>query len=140
MFSKENLLFNSWAIAVLATGGSLFFSEILKYQPCNLCWYQRILMYPLVLLLGIMLIKKKYHHIFYVIPFTLIGMFFSLYHYGIQKFNLSNLSCGRVSCNEEYINIFNFITFPFLSFLSFSIILILSLVLSNKIRKEVKNK
>ncbi|HDX9707084.1 TPA: disulfide bond formation protein B, partial [Bacillus thuringiensis] len=56
----ENIVFIAWAVSFIATCGSLYLSEILKFEPCNLCWYQRIFMYPLVILLGVAIIKKDY--------------------------------------------------------------------------------
>ncbi|MRA58622.1 disulfide bond formation protein B, partial [Bacillus thuringiensis] len=56
----EYVLFIAWATSFVATSGSLFLSEIMKYEPCTLCWYQRIFMYPLVILLGIGIVKKDY--------------------------------------------------------------------------------
>ena len=57
---REELLFTAWAVSVIAMFGSLYFSEIRQYEPCELCWYQRIAMYPLVIVLGIAYIKKDY--------------------------------------------------------------------------------
>ena len=58
--SRETLLFIAWAASVIAMFGSLYFSEIRQYEPCELCWYQRILMYPFVVILGIATVKKDY--------------------------------------------------------------------------------
>lgn len=57
---RETWLFVSWAASVLAMFGSLYFSEIRQYEPCTLCWYQRILMYPMVIILGIAVVKKDF--------------------------------------------------------------------------------
>lgn len=54
----EHILFTAWAISLIATSGSLYLSEIMKYEPCILCWYQRIFMYPLVIILAVAIIKK----------------------------------------------------------------------------------
>ena len=61
----ENILFVAWAASIIAMLGSLFFSEIRQYEPCTLCWYQRILMYPLPIIIGIALIRKDYWISFY---------------------------------------------------------------------------
>ncbi|WP_456276147.1 disulfide oxidoreductase [Bacillus sp. AK128] len=135
----ENLFFASWAISVIATMGSLFFSEVLKYIPCELCWYQRIFMYPLVLLMGTALVKKEYKSLsIYVLPFSIIGGAISLYHYSIQKIDLmadASISCGVVPCTGEYINWLGFITIPFLALTAFTAITILQIMIL-KIRKE----
>lgn len=124
---RERLLFTAWGITIMAMFGSLFFSEVLKVIPCELCWYQRILMYPLTLILGMIYIKKEYNHVVYVLPFCILGMLVAGYHYAIQKLSLFyeiNTACGRVSCTEDYMNLFNFITIPLLSFISFVLVLI----------------
>lgn len=136
---KENLLFGAWAVAVLATAGSLYFSEVLRYEPCELCWYQRILMYPLVIVLGIAAVKKDGSQWLYVLPFSLIGSGVSLYHYLIQKtsfFAEASPSCGRVPCTGEYINAFGFITIPFLALIGFTVISVLMVILAKQ-NKEV---
>ena len=81
----ENLLLASAIIALVASLGSLYFSEVLLYVPCELCWYQRILMYPLVILLGIAAVKKDAGIVTYVLPLSIIGGSISIYHYLIQK-------------------------------------------------------
>ncbi|WP_071459029.1 disulfide oxidoreductase [Bacillus massilinigeriensis] len=136
---QENLLFVAWATAVIAMFGSLYFSEIRQYEPCELCWYQRILMYPLALILGIALIRKDYRVSFYSMIFSGIGAIVSLYHYSLQKvpFMADNaVSCGRIPCTGQYINWFGFITIPLLALTAFIIIFSVSLMLWKK-SKEV---
>lgn len=121
----EYSLFAAWAIATVATAGSLFFSEIMRYVPCELCWYQRILMYPLVLLLGVAIVRKDYGQSRYALIFALIGACISTYHYLLQKVpGLSELgsACGIVPCNAQYINWLGFITIPFLALIAFVLI------------------
>ena len=134
----ESLYFSAWAISVIATLGSLYFSEILLFIPCELCWYQRILMYPLSIFMGVGVIRKDAHLSAYILPFSIIGMCVSLYHYLIQKvdfFASNSISCGIVPCTGQYINWFGFVTIPFLAFTAFTIITILHLYIL-KIRKE----
>ncbi|AIE59196.1 disulfide oxidoreductase [Bacillus methanolicus] len=126
---RETLLFVAWATSVIAMFGSLYFSEILQFEPCELCWYQRILMYPLVIILGIAVIKKDYRIAFYSMIMSGIGFFTSLYHYSLQKVPFMAdhaISCGRVPCTSQYINWFGFITIPFLALTAFTIIFIIS--------------
>lgn len=127
----EQAMFASWGISLIATAGSLFFSEVLKYIPCELCWYQRIMMYPLVILLGIASAKKDYRMSCYVSVLSSIGGLISLYHYLIQKVPaLHDLgsACGIVPCNTDYINWFGFITIPFLALIAFILISVLQMV------------
>lgn len=130
----ESWLFLLWAISLVATAGSLFFSEILGYEPCELCWYQRILMYPLVIIYGSALWKKKMDIAGPGLILSGIGMLVSIYHYSLQK--IPSLSagdtCGLVPCNAQYINTFGFVTIPFLAGTAFVIIFIIHLMLIGK--------
>lgn len=129
---REIYLFIAWAASVLAMFGSLYFSEIRMYEPCTLCWYQRILMYPLVVILGIAVIKKDYAISFYSLVMSGIGGCISLYHYSIQKipfFADRAISCGRIPCTGQYINWLGFISIPFLALIAFIVIFICSFLI-----------
>ncbi|ARD47670.1 disulfide bond formation protein B [Sporosarcina sp. P37] len=129
---QENWLLSMWAAALIATLGSLYFSEIKGYIPCTMCWYQRIFMYPIVLIGLLALIQKNTTIAWTTAAFSFIGGCISLYHYGIQKLSLLQNSapeCGGVSCTGTYINYFGFITIPFLALVAFAFIFIASLVL-----------
>ncbi|AQQ52529.1 disulfide oxidoreductase [Planococcus lenghuensis] len=122
---QENALLLMWAAALVATAGSLYFSEVRDYLPCELCWYQRILMYPLVIVLGVAYIQKNPRIALTALIMSVAGGGISLYHYGIQKVAFLQDSasfCGQVPCTGQYINWFGFITIPFLAFIAFSII------------------
>lgn len=137
---SENLLLFMWVVSLTATMGSLFFSEIRGYEPCELCWIQRIFMYPLVLILGIAYVQKNARIAVTTATFSLIGGAISLYHYGLQKISFMSENapaCGRISCTGEYINIFGFITIPFLALTAFILIAITSFLLL-KVSKEEK--
>lgn len=129
---KQNYsLLISWSISIIATITSLYFSEVMKYSPCTLCWYQRFCMYPLNILIGLIIFKKQYKFIYISLIFSIIGLFTSIYHYSIQKifvFSNNELTCGKNSCTADYLNWFDFITIPFLSLIAFSIILICSIM------------
>jgi disulfide bond formation protein DsbB len=132
MLKKDNLLFTAWAASFTAMLGSLYFSEIVGYEPCELCWYQRILMYPLVLILGLAVVKKDLKAAMYSLMMSGIGGLISLYHYGIQKVDFltdTAPACGRVPCTGMYINWLGFITIPFLALTAFTIIFIASLLI-----------
>lgn len=135
----ESLLFTMFAIALTAVAGSLYFSEILEFIPCKLCWVQRIFMYPLALILAIAIIRKDTSVIYYVLPLSLIGTGIAFYHYLIQKveiFSSQGGSCTLVPCNSEYINWLGFITIPLLSLIAFISISIISLSLLKIIRSK----
>lgn len=138
--SRESWLFAAWATSIIAMFGSLYFSEIRQYEPCLLCWYQRILMYPFALILGIAVVKKDYKISFYTMIMSAVGGLISLYHYSLQKvpFMADNaVTCGRVPCTGEYINWVGFITIPFLALSAFIIIFSLSLIIWKKSKEEV---
>lgn len=129
---QETILLLMWTQSLLATLGSLFYSEIMGYIPCELCWIQRILMYPQVIIIGVALIKQNKSIAIPAVWLSGIGIFVSIYHYGIQKIPfLQNAGgmCGEIPCNLQYVNYFNFITIPFLAGFAFLIILILSVLL-----------
>lgn len=129
---SENILLFMWVVSLTATMGSLFFSEIRGYEPCELCWIQRIFMYPLVLILGIAYVQKNARIAVTTAIFSVIGGAISLYHYGLQKVSFLSENapaCGRVSCTGEYINIFGFITIPFLALIAFILIAISSFMI-----------
>jgi disulfide bond formation protein DsbB len=126
----ENSLIIIWTVSLVATLGSLYFSEVRGYEPCTLCWYQRILMYPIVLISGIALFQKNVKIALTTAIFSIIGGSISLYHYGLQKISILSdnaPACGNVSCTGQYINYLGFITIPFLALTAFLIILITSL-------------
>ncbi|PGQ64747.1 disulfide bond formation protein B [Bacillus cereus] len=136
----ENALFLTWVISLISTLGSLFFSEILHYEPCKLCWFQRIFMYPLIFITTISLIKKDFKQSLYILVLSTIGGSISIYHYLIQKtelFSTNDNFCGRIPCSGEFINLFGFITIPFLALIAFTLIFILNFWILNK-QKKVK--
>lgn len=136
----ENSLLMIWGIAVIATLGSLYFSEIRGYEPCELCWYQRIIMYPIALISTIAIIQKNAKIALTTAVFACIGAATSLYHYGIQKLTFlqdSAPACGRVACTGQYINLFGFITIPFLALTAFVCIAAISFYML-KVMKEEK--
>lgn len=138
--SRETLLFAAWATSIVAMFGSLYFSEIRQYEPCLLCWYQRILMYPFALILGIAVVRKDYQIAFYTMVMSGAGALISIYHYSLQKvpFMADNaVTCGRVPCTGQYINWLGFITIPFLALTAFVIIFTISFMIWKK-TKEAK--
>jgi len=124
----DNSLRLAWLIALVSTVGSLYFGEILNNTPCVLCWYQRIAMYPLVLLIPAGIFMKDRHITLYSLILTISGWAFAAYHnllyYGIIKEDLNSCKFG-VSCTTRDLDIFGFIGFPLLSLLGFTTILVL---------------
>lgn len=123
---SSNWLFNAWAVSVMATLGSLYLSEYLHFTPCSLCWYQRIFMYPLTILLGIASARNDTAIVPYVMPLAVIGGGVSIYHIVIQEMphDGTGNSCGPVSCMEDVLNAFGFLTVPMLALAAFVLITI----------------
>ncbi|AWR87687.1 disulfide bond formation protein B [Meiothermus taiwanensis] len=99
------LLAFAWLVALVATLGSLYYSEVRNFIPCTLCWYQRIAMYPLVFILGIATWRNDPHIRPYALTLSLLGLFWSSYHLlelwvpGLAP----NVCKGPIPCNVEYI-------------------------------------
>lgn len=125
-FIKPYSLYLAWIVSLIATGGSLYLSEVMHYEPCRLCWFQRIFMYPEVILLGIASYKNDRKIIPYAVTLSAIGGCISIYHYAEQKIPaLANaLPCKvGIPCNFDYLNWFGFITIPLLALIAFIFII-----------------
>jgi disulfide bond formation protein DsbB len=118
----------AWVIALSGMIGSLVMSEIFGWVPCVLCWYQRILLYPLVLLIPIAILRKDSSPEQIILPFSLIGVLIAFYHWLLQIGVISEAVApcqAGISCITTYINYFGFINIPFLSMLAFGAISLL---------------
>jgi disulfide bond formation protein DsbB len=121
----------AWVIALVATVGSLFFSEVMGLPPCVLCWYQRIAVYPLVLIIGTGIITRDGQMKYYALPLCLAGFAVSVYHnllyYGVIPESITPCAQG-VPCTERQIEWLGFITIPLMglaAFLSLALCLLL---------------
>lgn len=118
-------MYLAWLTALVSALGSLVLSEIMGLVPCVLCWYQRILLYPLVVILFVAIIRKDRGVYHYVWPFSALGMVFAFYHFLIQKGVITEalVPCKfGVSCTTKYFEYFGFINIPFLSLAAFAFI------------------
>lgn len=115
----------AWAQAFVGTVVSLYASDVLGFIPCVLCWYQRIALYPLVIILGVAIWRKDIFVYWYALPLSLIGGLFGFYHsllqWGILKEGFITCTAG-VPCSQVLFSYLGFINFPFLSFLGFVLI------------------
>ncbi|MBI4686695.1 MAG: disulfide bond formation protein B [Nitrospirae bacterium] len=136
--SNWTILFICWLIASISTLGALFFSEIAKFPPCVLCWYQRISMFPLVIIILAGLFPFDKSVVKYALPLALAGWLIAIYHNllysGIIPENLQPCSKG-VSCTEVNLELFGFLTIPMLSLISFSVIASLLVILKRRLSK-----
>ena len=116
-----NLLFACWLIATASALGSLFLSEVMGFAPCVLCWYQRIALFPLVLILPMGLFPFDAKAAKFALPLTTAGLLTALYHNLLYAGLIpkSIQPCARgVSCTEKYIEFFGFMSIPLLSLLA----------------------
>ncbi len=126
--NKDIYLYLSWLTAFTSTAGSFFFSNYMKLPPCDLCWYQRLFMFPLVLVLGVgYLLKDKNIHL-YSFPIILCGWLIAAYHnllyYKVIAAEL--IPCtGGISCTERQLDLFGFLSIPLMSLISFTVLFIL---------------
>lgn len=131
-------IFMAWLVATISTLGSLFFSEIMELTPCVLCWYQRILIFPLaiILLVGLFPFDKKV--VRYALPLAIIGLLITLYHcllfFGFIPESLQPCSQG-ISCADDSMVLFGFLPIPLLSLASFLIIITLLLLTQMRTKK-----
>jgi len=133
-----NILFLCWLLVSVSALGSLFFSFVMEFAPCVLCWYQRIFLFPLVLILAIGLFPFDKKVVKYALPLAIAGWLTAVYHNllyaGIIPESIQPCSQG-VSCTEEYIDLFGFLSIPMLSLLSFSTIVTLLIILYRRTSK-----
>lgn len=123
--SKKVLVFTLMALGAMT--GSLIYSAGIGYEPCNLCWWQRIFMYPIAVLGAVSLFGKKTLDLSYVWVLTILGTIFSLYHNFIYYTGYSPLPCSAsASCTARYVFEYGFMTIPLMALLFFvSLILVL---------------
>lgn len=130
------ILFLTWILVSASTLGSVFFSHIMDFAPCVLCWYQRICLFPLVIILATGLFPFDKRVIAYSLPIAIVGWLTAFYHNllysDIIPQDLQPCSKG-ISCTEKYIDLFGFLTIPMLSLISFSTIIILLVFLKRRI-------
>lgn len=123
-----NLVFGAWLISAVSTLGALFFGEVMKVPTCALCWYQRIFMFPLVLILPLGLFPFDWKVVRYALPLAVIGGLFAVYHVlviaGVIPEALQPCTQG-VPCKEQVIVWFGFVTIPLMAALAFAAIVVL---------------
>lgn len=128
---KRTALLFAWIIALVATLITLYASEIRQLPVCHLCWYQRICIYPLAIILGIASFRDDLTITRYGMPLTVLGGLFALYQYLMQMipdFAPIRFCLAGVSCSDIHLRLFGFVTYPFLSLFACLSILILLLI------------
>jgi disulfide bond formation protein DsbB len=140
--------------ALVATLGSLYYSTFgdpvknlmarslfptdSGLLPCELCWFARILMYPIVILSLVGMLKEDRRFTDYILPLSTLGIFLDIFHYGLQKFNFANpFGCTLSNpCNALQVQYLGFITIPFLALVAFIVITVLC-VMNLRINRQV---
>ena len=125
---RQWALFIAWLIALLSFIITLYGSIILSLPVCHLCWYQRICIYPLIVILGIATFRSDGQVALYTIPLAVIGWIFAFYQYLLQMIpSFSPIGvCGNgPNCSEIHLKLLGFITYPFLSMAACMLLVIL---------------
>ena len=126
---QTNAIYLSWLVALVSTLGALFIGEVMGRTPCVLCWYQRIAMFPLALILGLACFRADHAVRHYVIPLALIGGLIALWHSllfaGIIPEPIQPCERDGPSCSGEDQVLFGVLPLPYLSVLAFSAIIFL---------------
>lgn len=130
------LLFLCWLLVSVSAAISIFFSSVLEYQPCVLCWYQRICLFPLIFIFAAGLFPTFDKSVIkFALPLTIAGGLTAFYHTllyaGIIPENIQPCSQG-ISCTEKYFELFGFISIPMLSFFAFSTLIALLIILKRR--------
>ena len=130
-----NLLFACWLIASVSALGSLFFSQVMDFAPCVLCWYQRIAIFPLVLMLPVGLFPFDAKVAKFALPLTIAGLLTAAYHNllyaGLIPKSIQPCRPG-VSCTEKYIELFGFVSIPLLSLLALAAMTALLMIVKRR--------
>lgn len=139
---RKNLLYIAWIAVLIGMVGSLYFQYILHFQPCVLCWYQRTAMYPLVIIIGVGILKKDSGFLWSALPLAIIGLLTAIYqnllYYNILPESAAPCALG-VSCTTRYIDLFGFLDVPQLSLLGFVFVIVILLIYRSTIKKEINN-
>jgi disulfide bond formation protein DsbB len=119
-------LWAAFVVAAVATGGSLYLSEIAHYVPCELCWFQRICMYPLSIILLLAALANDHRVARYLLPLPIVGFCISVYHLLVENGVVKQTAACEISapggCATKWINIFGFVTIPTLALSAFALL------------------
>jgi disulfide bond formation protein DsbB len=128
----------AWAVATTATLGSLYLSEVARFPPCELCWYQRIAMYPLAVVLGVAALRRDASVRWYAIPLAGIGLAISVYHYLVERFpgSISTSCSADVPCSVVWVWKFHFLSIPAMAGAGFAAIIALVSLAGPSVRDD----
>lgn len=131
--------YGAFGTALLATLASLTLSEVFKWVPCDLCWYQRVFMYSLPFIIGIGVMRKDDNWTITALPIAVIGWLIALYHsllqWGIIPSGMAPCTNG-VDCSIKEIEPWlGFVTIPFMSLVSFTLIIAMTVIYKRGVEK-----
>jgi len=119
-------LWLAWLVATVTTLGSLYFSLIAHFQPCELCWYQRICMYPLSAVLLVAAVRRERGIWMYVLPQAVVGAVIAVYHTQLQAFPKQVTFCSSFNpCTTRYVWEFGFVSLPFMALTAFCFVIVM---------------
>jgi disulfide bond formation protein DsbB len=122
-------LWLAWLVALTCTVGSLYFSEVANFTPCTYCWYQRIAMYPLAVILGIAALRRDWGIRRYAVPVAGIGAAIALYHFLLERYpeTLSiESACSAITpCSVPWFTEYGFVTLAYMALSGFALIIVL---------------
>lgn len=130
IWANSYIDYGVWLIGIGSMFGSLYFSEVMKLPPCLLCWWQRVMMYPIAFIMSVAILRKDNKGIYYALPLAVTGWIMALYHSLLQWQIIKEdvLDCSvnaAVSCTDVQINLLGFINIPFMSLMAFSGVIML---------------
>lgn len=117
----------AWLVATACTAGSLIYSEVVHLEPCRLCWFQRITMYPLVAVLLVGILRRDRALSAYTLPLSVTGGLVSVYHVVVQNVPAvgANACTVGIPCSAKYLNEFGFVSIPVMALAGFLLISVL---------------
>jgi len=138
-FIKENSLLMAFLVVLFGTIGSLIYSEVLGFEACSLCWYQRALIYPQVFILGVAVYKKNKEIFDYVVGLNIFGILIAGYQYYFQMLGRGE-TCpiGEIDCFKIYLLELGYITIPLMALTLFVFVLIMTYIWKKTNLKSVK--
>lgn len=138
-FFGTHAIFLGFLASLGALLASVYYSNVAGYEPCLLCWYQRILLWPQALIFGLALLKKKDQSVVdYAIFLSVVGALIAIYHVYIEFGGTDILNCdaveGAVSCSRRYVQEFRYVTMPVMSLTTFVGIMVTMLCAKRRTR------
>lgn len=127
----------AFAVAAIATLGSLYYSEVAHFIPCEMCWFQRIFMYPQAIVLLVAALRRDVEAWRYAVPLSVIGLLFSAYHYQLELFPDQPSMCSTtIPCSVRFVEVYGFVSIAFMAGAGFISIIALHLAMLRARRSE----